>query len=195
MRRQQATETRERIVAAGSDLVHEFPTWSWRDLSVRAVAQRAGVNERTVYRHFSTERELRDTVMRRLEDEAGVALTDLDLDHLPEITARIFGFMSSLAVAPKVPSNPTFTEADQRKRDALLDTVERAAADWSSEDRELAAAVFDVLWSVPSYERLVTAWRLEPEEATRAMTWVIDLVSDAIRDGRAPGSDTPATRG
>jgi AcrR family transcriptional regulator len=34
--------------------------WNWDALTIRGVAQRAGVNERTVYRHLSGERELRE---------------------------------------------------------------------------------------------------------------------------------------
>src|SRR5262245_43541623 len=48
LRRQQAAETRERIVAAGSELLHGSPIRDWRALTVRAVAERAGVNQRTV---------------------------------------------------------------------------------------------------------------------------------------------------
>jgi len=50
VRRQQVAETRERIVAAGAELLHGFPIWNWRALTVRAVAERAELNERTVYR-------------------------------------------------------------------------------------------------------------------------------------------------
>src|SRR5204862_2508851 len=53
VRRRQAAETRERIIAAGVDILHGFPVWNWRALTVGAVAERAGVNERTVYRHFA----------------------------------------------------------------------------------------------------------------------------------------------
>jgi hypothetical protein len=42
-RQQKAARTRERIVAAGSELVHGFETWSWGDLTFKAVAERAGV--------------------------------------------------------------------------------------------------------------------------------------------------------
>ena len=62
-RQEKAAQTRERIVAAGSELVHAFDTWNWRDLTFKAVAERAGVGERTVYRHFPTERHLHDAVM------------------------------------------------------------------------------------------------------------------------------------
>src|SRR5215831_19683750 len=67
VRREQTADTRQRILAAASRLLHEFPTWNWRELTVRAVAKRAGVSERTVYRYFLSERELRDAVLRQLE--------------------------------------------------------------------------------------------------------------------------------
>ena len=78
-RQEKAAQTRQRIIAAGSQLVHEYDSWNWRDLTFRAVAERAGVGERTVYRHFPTERHLHDAVMARLESEAGVSYEDVDL--------------------------------------------------------------------------------------------------------------------
>jgi hypothetical protein len=41
VRQQQATDTRERIIAAGSELVHGFRTWDWRGLTFGAVARYA----------------------------------------------------------------------------------------------------------------------------------------------------------
>jgi AcrR family transcriptional regulator len=43
-RREQAEQTRERIVAAGADLVHESSIRDWRGVTIAAVAVRAGVN-------------------------------------------------------------------------------------------------------------------------------------------------------
>jgi hypothetical protein len=48
--------------------------------------------------------------------------------------------------------------------------------------------MFDVLWSVVSYEKLVTDWSLEPDDAINGLTWVIELVREAISEGRRPGS-------
>src|SRR6201988_2725814 len=90
-RLQKAAQTRERIVVAGSDLVHGFETWNWRDLTFKAVAERAGVGERTVSRPFPTERPLHDAVMQRLESEAGISYEDVNLANLAETTARVFG--------------------------------------------------------------------------------------------------------
>jgi AcrR family transcriptional regulator len=186
LRRQRAAETRERIVAAGAALLHGFPIWNWRALTVRAVAEQAGVNERTVYRYFATERELRDAVMTLLEQEAGVDLEGLRLEGVQEVTARIFEYVSTFPLEPRTPRDPTVAAANERQREALLAAVAPLTAGWPDVDRAVAAAMFDVLWSVVSYERLVTDWALEREDAIRAITWVIGLIQDAIRRGVRP---------
>jgi AcrR family transcriptional regulator len=189
VRRQRAAETRERIVTAGAEVLHGFPTWNWHALTVRAVAQRAGVNERTVYRYFANERELRDAVMGRFEEEAGIEVEGLRLEEVAEVTARMFEYVSSFPIAPRTPRDPTVAAANQRQREALLAAVEAvapAAEEWSDADRRLAASMLDVLWAVVSYERLVVDWELDPKDAVRGITWVIRLVEAAVREGRRP---------
>ena len=128
-RQEKAAQTRERIVAAGSELVHGFDTWNWRDLTFKAVAERAGVGERTVYRHFPTERHLHDAVMQRLESEAGISYEDVDLANLAEVTARVFASLQRFSVRESVetPQDPTFVSVDERRRDALLRAVSASA--------------------------------------------------------------------
>jgi AcrR family transcriptional regulator len=186
LRLQRAAETRERIVAAGCELLHGSPIRDWRALSVRAVAERAGVNERTVYRHFVNERGLRDAVMHRLEEEAGVELAGLRLENVAHAAARIFEHVSSYPLELRPPLDPTLTEASQRQRKALLGAVAARTAGWREVDRVVAAATFDVLWSVASYERLVVDWQFDREQAIRGITWVIRLVEEAVREGRRP---------
>jgi AcrR family transcriptional regulator len=186
VRRQRTAETRERIIAAGADILHEFPVWNWRELTVRAVAERAQVNERTVYRHFATERDLRDAVLARLEDEAGVHLDDLGLDDLQEVTARVFRHVSSFPLEPRTPRDPTLMAANERLREALVAAVAPSTGEWPDADRIVAAAMLDVLWSVVAYERLVADWELDAKEAITGLTWVIGLVQDAIRNGHRP---------
>ena len=182
VRRRRAAETRERIITAGADLLHGFPVWNWRALTVGGVAERAGVNERTVYRHFAGERELRDAVMARLESEADVALEGLALEDIKDHTARILEYVSSFPLQSRNPDDPTLVGAHRRQRAALLAAVGAETEGWPEADRAIAAAMLDVLWSVASYERLVVDWDLDPKEAIKGATWVIGLVEDAIRD-------------
>ena len=186
VRRQRAAETRERIIAAGAELLHEFAVWNWRALTVRSVAERAHVNQRTVYRHFANERELRDAVMARLEQEAGVALEGLALEDIQRHTARILEYVSSFPLESRTPDDPTLLGAHRRQRDSLTAAVSAEARTWTDGDRVIAAAMLDVLWSVASYERLVVDWDLDPQAAITGVTWVIGLVEAAIRRGDRP---------
>ncbi len=187
VRQQRAAETRQRILVAGAELLHGEPVWNWRALTVRAVAARANVNERTVYRYFANEHELRDAVMGRMEEEAGVEVEGLQLEAVADMTARILEYVSSFPLEPRTPRDATVAATNQRQRDALLAAVEPSTTEWSATDRALAASMLDVLWGVMSYERVVVDWELDPKDAIRGITWVIRLVEDAIRRGDGPG--------
>jgi AcrR family transcriptional regulator len=162
-------------------------------LTFRAVAERAGVGERTVYRHFPTERHLHDAVMARLEEEAGVAYDDLDLTALPEITARVFSSRGSFAAGDAIgEGDPLFVEVDSRRRDALLRAVTAATPTWTDAERRTTAALLDLVWSMPGYERLVGLWDFDGDDATSAITWLMSLLTRAIDDDTPP--PTPRAR-
>jgi AcrR family transcriptional regulator len=193
LRRERAAQTRDAIVEAGLQLAHELPVWDWRGLTIRAAAERAGVSERTVYRHFPSERAFHDAVMQRLEGQAGVTLEELRLADIAEATARVFAHVASFPMVVRTPLDPTLSAADQRRRTTLLNAVTQEVSGWPEPDRKMAAGMLDVLWSVMSYERLIAAWDLTPEQATGAITWVIALVEAAIRTGGGPGPGQAST--
>jgi AcrR family transcriptional regulator len=186
VRRQQAAATRERIVAAGAELLHGFPVWNWSALTVRAVAERARVNDRTVYRHFANERQMRDAVLARMRDEAGVDLDGLRLEDVGDTATRIFEYVSSFPIEARTSTDPTVAAENERQRATLLAAVGSARGRWSDGDRRIAAAVLDVLWSPVSYERLVLDWRLAPDDAIRGLVWLIGLVEAAVRRAAPP---------
>lgn len=191
VRRRQSAETRARIVTAGIELLHGAASWNWRAVTVRAVAEHAGVNERTVYRHFANERALRDAVLARIEAEVAVDVESLTLEDLPSATARIYDYVSSFPIRGRAPRDHTVVGITTRQRAALRHAVVQATDgrdDWDDSDRTVAAAMLDVLWGVVSYERLVADWGLEPADAVRGITWAMGLVEDAVRSGRGPGA-------
>ena len=186
LRRERAAETRERILDAGSELIHRTAVRDWKRLTVRAVAERAGVNERTVYRYFGSERGLRDAVLHRNEQEAGIDLAGMQLEDIATVATQIFGHVALYPREPRPPLDPTLVAAKDRQHDALLSAITVDAEQWPDEERIVAAAVFDVLWSVASYERLVVDWEIDHRQAVRGISWVIGLVEEAVRDGRRP---------
>ena len=180
LRRQRAAETRARIIAAGLALLRASSVRDWQGLTIRAVAEEAGVNERTVYRHFVNEQGLHDAVMHRLEDEAGIELQGMQLEDIADVTARIFEHVATFPPDARPPLDPTLMEAKRRQQAALLAAVAARTAAWSEADRTFVAAIFDILWSVASYERLVVDWAIDPSDATRGIAWVIGLLREAI---------------
>ena len=186
LRQQQSAATRERIVAAGARLVHSYPAWDWTNLTAPAVGERAGVSERTVQRHFATERQLRDAVLQRMLEESGITLQDLELGRFADVTERMFAYLSSFAIAPGTVSDPSFASMDKYRRDALVSAVARATPGWTDQDRETAAAVLDIFWNPPTYERLIAVWGFDSERAIRALCWLISMTQAAISDGRRP---------
>ena len=188
VRRERAARTRESILRAGADLVRHLSTWDWRTLTVRAVARKAGVHERTVYRHFPSEQDLRDALVQYLEAESGVSVEGLELDGVEGYVEQLFRYLSSLSRAGAPRQDPALAAIDQRRREAVLAAVARAAPDWPAADHRLAAALVDVLWSVPSYRRLTGGWDLDTEDASRGVVWVAGLIAAAVREGRRPSA-------
>lgn len=188
-RREAAQATHDRIVGAGAELIHRSPVRDWGALTVRAVAEDAGVSERTIYRHFGTEQGLRDAVMRRLERESGIELDDLGLDDVAGAAARVMRYVSSFSGNPPAVDDgldPTLDAADARRRAALVRAVEERTTGWDDADRRVVAAVLDLLWNLSSYERMTTRWSLDEDDAIRGITWIIDLAIDAVHEGRRP---------
>lgn len=186
LRQQRASETRDRIITAGCEILQSASIRDWRGLTIRAVADRAGVNERTVYRHFTNERGLRDAVMHRVEEQAGIDLSSVRLEDITDVAERIFATVSTHPLPPRPPLDPTLTEASARQREALLRALAPHTGGWTDADRTVVAAMFDVLWGVAPYERLVADWRLDSEQAVSGITWVIGLIEEAVRAGRRP---------
>ena len=187
LRRKRAVETRERIIAAGAELLRGFAVWNWTALTVRGVAKQAGVNERTVYRHFANERGLRDAVMRRLEQQAGIDLDGLELADVADVARRIFATVAAHPVERRTPLDPTLQDASNREREALLRALASHTDGWSDTERVVAAAMCNVLWRVAVHDHLVVDWGLADDDAVAGITWVLGLLEQAIRDGRAPG--------
>lgn len=186
LRRERALATRARIVTAGCELLQASSLRDWRGVTIRAVAERAGVNERTVYRHFGGERGLRDAVMRRLEQQAGIDLEHLDLAGVADVARRILATVAAHPLDGRAPLDPTLQDASRREREALLRALAPHTEGWTDRQRTVAAAMANVLWRVAVYEHLAVDWGLGPDDAAAGVAWVLGLVEEAVRDGRPP---------
>lgn len=195
VRRRRAADTRQRIVAAGVELVRGLSDWNWAGLTFRAVATGAGVSESTVYRHFSNERELHGAVMERLHELAGVDYSTVTLDTIGAVAAQVVESMAEFAAARSTPpvDDPTIYGVDRVRQAALSDAVLAEMSSVPREHRDAIAGLLDVLWSPMTYERLAVPWGLSPQQANDTVQWAIGLVIDAIRSGRSRPTVLPTT--
>ena len=192
-RQMQSAETLERILAAGVELVQGPLEWDITQLNARITAGRAGVSVRTVQRYFANEHMLRDAVLKRAVEKAGISLEKLTLDNFSKTTARMCKYLALFPLGPSLAEplteplkDPTYVVIDRERREAVLRAVTCETPDWSERERQIAAGVLDILWSLSSYERLVHSWALDTDSAARGLTWLIGMVNAAIREGRKP---------
>ncbi|MCU1603354.1 MAG: regulatory protein TetR [Frankiales bacterium] len=178
-RRRQQEQTRERILDAAVEIAREQDDWDWHGLTYRAVAERAAVGERTVYRHFATSEDLHDAAMRRLIAAAGISYDDMTLDDVALLARRFFRALPRFRVRPPASGGPAAQQADRRRREAVLRAVSAETSDEALARR--SAAVLDVLSTQAAYERFVGTWGMSPKQAGEAVTWVVDLLGQELR--------------
>jgi len=87
------TRPRERILAAASDL---FYSRGIRAVGVEAIAEAAGTNKMTLYRHFNSKDELVAEYLRRLAADAGKFWDGLEAAHPGNPRAQLRGWLAAM---------------------------------------------------------------------------------------------------
>ncbi|NYG59444.1 AcrR family transcriptional regulator [Nocardioides daedukensis] len=173
-RRQQ--QGRDRILEAALGLARARAGWNWADITFKAVADAAEVSERTVYRHFPTQRDLHDAMLLRINEHAAISYDDLALEDVVEVSRRLFTSLSTFTPELSTRALPSAAAIamNRERMQALLRATEG--------DVRLAA-LLDVLWSNETYERLAVGWQLSTEDAVEAVTWALEALVSRRRPG------------
>jgi len=87
------TPPRERILAAASDLFYRHGI---RAIGVEAIAEAAGTNKMTLYRHFDSKDELVAEYLRRLAADAGHFWDDLAAAHPDDPRGQLRGWLAAM---------------------------------------------------------------------------------------------------
>ena len=175
---------------AGLDLVMGFDSWDWSGLTFRAVAQRAGVGERTVYRHFPTERALHDAIMGQLTERGRRRLpaphprrrrrhlrrgSSVRWERSPSKTSRLRRTTRPSSPPTRSDGRPCCGRCSLARPEL---SPERATAGWPPR------------WTSSGGCRpttgCVSAWGMDSEEAVAAIGWVIETLIGAADAESAP---------
>jgi AcrR family transcriptional regulator len=87
------TPPRERILAASGDLFYRLGI---RTVGVEAIAEAAGTNKMTLYRHFSSKDELVAEYLRRLAANAGKFWDELAAAYPADPRAQLTGWLQAM---------------------------------------------------------------------------------------------------
>lgn len=180
-------EARTRI----SDAVIALMAEGAEDLSHDAVAVRAGLSRRTVYRYFPDRQLLLQSVWSRVTTLAGPGVTfpASEADLLDSLEAIYTGFDRIAPVATVVRSTPQGRAVRLSQKARRVASYRAAAADavaaLPAEDQRLATAILQVLHTSPWLE-LHDQWDMTGQDMARGVGWAIrTLLKDLrARNGR-----------
>jgi AcrR family transcriptional regulator len=87
------TPPRERVLAAASDLFYRHGI---RAVGVEAIAEAAGTNKMTLYRHFDSKDQLVAEYLRRLAADAGGFWGELEAAHPGDPRGQLRGWLAAM---------------------------------------------------------------------------------------------------
>lgn len=183
--RDRATErTRSEIVESAAALLRdEHPA----ALTVPAVASRAGVSVRTVYRHFPTKADLIDATSRRYLDQVGLDDLPTSTDELRQHLGRLWATFAS---------DPEGVWAEHRSgaggelraarlvraRETVGAAVERHAPSLTDDDEERLVDLVVAMSSSSMFLELVERCGRNVDDAADLVVWAVRTLMDQARD-------------
>lgn len=182
LRDAQAAQTRERILMAAKDYLetHDIET-----LTLRKLAERAGVSAPTVYAHFATVDDLVAAFFQWLKPRLGLQKPLPSLDGFAELPADLFpSYEAYGALLRNLMNRPAWDR--QRHADSAgrhgrwIDAVGAALPDLTPEQRRRGALVVSAFWTPTVWRWLMDTCDFTPKEAEQVASWAIAALVDAL---------------
>jgi AcrR family transcriptional regulator len=191
LRDEQARRTRTRVLDAFVELLADRRA---DDITTREIAERAGVSQPTVYRHFPDRTALLEGISARIGE-----LMDLP-DGIPavasidEVGPRIEALLvTSDAFAVEVRAEALlnadprrYTPETRRLSAEVLDLVAAAFPDLDERRRTHVAGLLRCIGSSQSWLRMREEFGVPGVESGPLLRWAIDTLIAAVRNGELP---------
>lgn len=186
LREQQAESTRRQILHAAAELILSD---GLADFSMRDVASRAGVSERTVYYHFPNRQAVLDGLDKWVEqelEERRLRADPRDVDDLPGRIADIFSAfdeigaparaMARLAAARGIRS-AGHRERTEQLRERWADVLDPLPP----EEADRCFAILRLLASSTTWLTIRHEFGLDQADAAEAIGWGLETLIEDLR--------------
>jgi AcrR family transcriptional regulator len=189
LRNEQASLTRDRIMRALAELLVEQGPQS---LSLHAVAERAGIGDRTLYRHFPNKGALYVALQAWISDAVDRAAPPQSLASPNDLAASLRAAFPELArlkdaylVLQGLPEvRDAMASGHDDRRRAITKAMKPATRGLPKPAATRATAVAHLLGSSRALYFLQDVWGFTPDEAAEVSGWAIGLIAAALEGER-----------
>lgn len=194
LRESQVALTRSRILGAVAALIEagQEPTYA-------AIAERAEVQERTVYRHFPAREELHRAFWLWIHEQhfsAPEAATDLE-SLCAQVSQTFAGFSAHEALARAMlhsaEGRAIRLSANDERRERFARVLEAEVPQLGREQARRAAAAAQVLCSAMSWEYLHDYWGMDAREAGATVHQALAALFSGLRTSVGSGKSRGAS--
>jgi AcrR family transcriptional regulator len=199
LRQQQTEDTRARILDAAVDLL---TTETNPALTHDDIAEHSGIARRTIYRYFPSRVELFDAIWKETDSRIALGGYPQTEGELLSAVDEIYSKMDENAGLMRglLHSNAglEMRRKDQNRRRAGIEkALTPATAHLASLQRRQAIAVFQILFSGPTWEMLRERGGLGAGEVAPAVRWALSALLETLHkdQARLKRADTAATDG
>ena len=183
LREAQAALTRERILMAAKTYLenHDLET-----LSLRQLADLAGVSPPTVYAHFPTVDDLVAAFFAWLGPRLGLQMPLPALDDFAELPKALFpNFETYGALLRNLMNKPSWdrqrsANAEQR-HGRWIAVVKETLPHLKPEQQRRGAMLISAFWTPTVWRWLMDTCGFTPKEAEQAAAWAIDALVTALK--------------
>ncbi len=194
LRSRQKELARSSILQAAADEIVEHGI---EGVSLQGVADRAGVSKRTLYNYFDSREALFAALCEWSDEltlEQGGSLAPDGLDGFGEVMQNLWRswhaqgsvFQAVVAIEAATYDGADVSDGRKRRREAFAAAVQAIRPDLDDADARRLGAALHALASAPVFSRFTVEDEFEVDEAAGLMSWVVDLMREALERGDDP---------
>lgn len=190
LKEKHAEATREHILEKAYELLVEHPE---QPFSHEAVAKRAEVGARTVYRYFPSQADLYEGMWVLLRRHSGTIFPQTEEEILPQVPVLFGNFDRNEKVIRAVLESPMGHRVRERGipegRECFQKSLAGLTKGLSAAKQRQVIAVFLAVYSAPFWELLRNRGGLSGQDAIEAAKWTMRTLLEGLREeGRKKGT-------